>query len=169
MPRVAASQVIGIEAATAGDLVAYDSPGDVAWALKLAQRIRWHGDKNHFAWLDRQDSTGQWFIGQAEGCGVTIDKPLVLGPNDAVVKIPTGCDREKFLFFARAQVGRKYGFLTILSIFLTELMPMAVNVMLPDTWICSAVVGEALRFGGWYHDWPDIYQCAPDELWEALV
>ena len=159
--------ILNIEAATAGDMVFYDSSGPVSWLLKVAQLIRWHGDKSHVAWLDRQVD-GQWFIGQAEGCGVTIDKPLVLGPNDVIVKIPDGCDRAKALFFWRSQVGRKYGYLTVLSIFITEMMPWFVNVMLPDTWICSAVVAEGLRFGGWYHSVPDIYQFAPDPLFTAL-
>jgi len=159
---------ISIDAATAGDLVFYDSPGDVAWVLKVAQRIRWKGDKNHVAWLDHQAADGSWFIGQAEGCGVTDDKPLILGPNDVIVKVPIGCDRAKALTFWRAQVGLKYGFLTIVSELFTLLSPKFFDVMLPDTWICSALAGEGLRFGGWYRASGDIYQVTPDELWTAL-
>jgi hypothetical protein len=121
--------ILDLEAATAGDLVAYDSPGKVAWVLKVAQSIR---------------------------------------PKDRIVKVPTGCDRAEVLTFLRAQVGAKYGFLTILSILVTELSPKFVNVMLPNTWICSAVVAEGLRFGGWYHASGDIYQISPDELWCSL-
>jgi hypothetical protein len=161
---------IPIDAAVAGDMVFFDSPGDVAWLLRLAQRIRWTGDKNHVAWLDTQRPDGSWLIGQAEGKGVTIDKPLVLDVmKDVVVRLPLECDRARFLLFGRAQVGRRYGFLTVLSILATMVSPKFVNVMLPNTWICSAVVAEALRFAGWFHDWPDVYQVAPDPLFAALT
>jgi hypothetical protein len=159
--------IIDLKDAVAGDLVFFDSPGKVAWALKVAQRIRWRGNKNHVAWLDRFEN-GSWYIGQAEGSGVTIDKKLELGIWDRVTNLPPGCSHSLTLEFLRAQVGRKYGFLTIVSIFLTLLSPKFVNVMAPDTWICSAVIGEGVRFGGWYHPWPDIYQVAPDQLWSAL-
>jgi hypothetical protein len=159
--------VIELKDALAGDLVFFDSPGKVAWALKMAQKIRWKGSFNHVAWLDRQEN-GQWYIGQAEGSGVTIDKKLNLGIWDRIVPLPNVCDRQKTWQFLRGQVGRKYGFLTIVSILFTLLSPRFVNVMAPNTWICSAVVAEGLRFGGWYHPWPDIYQVAPDELWTAL-
>jgi hypothetical protein len=159
---------IPLEAATEGDLVFFDSSGKVSWVIKLAQRIKWHGDKNHVAWLDHQDEHGQWFIGQAEGSGVTIDKPLVLGPNDVIVRPPASVGRGRMLQFLRAQASSKYGFLTDVSILITMLSPGFVNVMRGGTWICSAVVAEGLRFGGWLHNWPDIYQVAPDPLWEAL-
>jgi hypothetical protein len=161
--------VIPLEAASPGDIVFFDSSGDVAWAIRLAQRIRWRGDKNHVAWLDHRDAHGNWYIGQAEGCGVTTDKPLVFGPKDVVMAPPTAIDRARFIAFGRNQVGRRYGFLTIASIFATLLTPKFFDIMLPSTWICSALVAEALRFGGWYHPWPDIYQVAPDQLFGALT
>lgn len=162
------SPLIGIEAASAGDLIFFDSPGRVSWLIRWAQRIRWKGDKNHVAWLDTQLPDGTWLIGQAEGKGVTIDQPLV-DVGATVVRLPAGINRGGFLFFARAQVGRKYGFLTVASVFVTLVTPKFFDVMLPGTWICSAVVAEALRFGGWYRDWPDIYQVAPDPLYAALL
>jgi hypothetical protein len=72
------------------------------------------------------------------------------------------------LFFGREQLGKKYGFLTDASVFFTLLTPRFINFMLSNTWICSALVGEMLRFGGWYHDWPDERQVAPDPLFAAL-
>jgi hypothetical protein len=155
--------------ARAGDLVFFDSPGAVSWLIRVAQRIRWHGRWNHVAWLDHQDDTGTWIIGQAEGSGVTVDKPLVLGPHDEIVPLPAPLERAHVLAFARAQAGKHYGFLTIASIFFTLLSPRFLNVMTAGTWVCSAVVAESLRFGGWYHDWPDIYQVAPDPLYTALT
>jgi hypothetical protein len=160
--------VISIEAATAGDLVFFDSPGRVSWLIRLAQKLRWKGDKNHVGWLDHQQADGTWDIGQAEGKGVTISEPLV-PTGMTVVRLPAVCNREAFLYFARSQIGRKYGFLTVASVFVTLLTPKFFDVMLPNTWICSAVVAEAMRFAGWYRTWPDIYQVAPDPLFAALV
>lgn len=158
-----------LAAATAGDAVFFDSPGDIAWMIKAAQRIAWTGDKNHAALLDRQETDGTWKIIQAEGKGVTDDKPLVLGERDVIVRCPKVCDREKVLYFAHEQVGLKYGFLTDVSIFVTELSPAFVNVMRPWTWICSALVAESYRFGGLYLPTGDIYQFAPDPLYAALT
>jgi hypothetical protein len=72
--------------------------------------------------------------------------------------------------FMRWQIGRSYGFLTIASILATIVVPFRwFNVMLPNTWVCSAVAGEGLRYAGWYHSWPDIYQVSPAELWEGIA
>ena len=160
--------------ARAGDLVFAHGSGAVSRAIRIAERIRWSGGAgwNHVAWLDHQDATGRWVIGQAEAHGVTRDKPLesVAGPKGSyvIVSAPTAVDRDRLLEFLRGQVGTRYGFLTIASIVVTLLSPRFVNVMLPGTWICSAVVGEGLRYGGWLHNWPDLYQVAPAELWDAL-
>lgn len=77
-------------------------------------------------------------------------------------------DRERTVTFARAQVGHKYGFVTIASIVITLFTPGFINVMLPNVWICSALAAESIRFGNWLHDWPDIYLVTPAQLWCAL-
>ena len=110
-------------------------------------------------------------IGQAQGSGVTIGSTLgsvAPGGGCEIVPLPAGVDRAKVLEFLRAQVGRKYGFVTIASILITIIGPSFLNVMVPDTWICSAVVAEGLRAGGWIHNWPDVYQVSPAQLSEAL-
>ena len=150
----------------AGDLAFFDSPGAISRAIRIAEWFRWRkGDHwNHVAILD-EDSDG-WTIIEAEGRGVTRGNKLA--GNYEIVPLPEGVDPQKVLEFARAQVGRQYGFLTIASIVLTIISPKFINVMLPDTWICSALAAESLRCGGWIHNFGDIYQVSPAELWDAL-
>jgi len=112
-----------------------------------------------------------WVVGQAEARGVTLGATLATvapGGSYEIVPVPAGVDRAKELEFLRAQVGRRYGFVTIASILITILTPVFLNVMASDTWICSAVTAEGLRAGGWIHNWPDIYQVNPAQLADAL-
>ena len=158
----------------AGDLVFCHSKGLVGKGIRLAEWIRFRrGDMyNHVAIVDTQvPGSDDWFVIQAEARGVTnLGRLSSIAPGGdyIVLPLPAGCDASKVIEFASDQVGRSYGFLTIASILVTLLSPKFVNVMLPNTWICSAVSAEALRFGGWYHTWPDIYQVNPAELWEAV-
>lgn len=154
----------------AGDLVFCHSSGIVGRAIRLAERLRWRPGSfyNHVALLS--EAVGDdWRVIQAEGKGVTdtaLLSSVVPGGTYAVFTCPA--DRAKVLEFAHAQVGRRYGFLTIASIVVTLLSPQFLNVMLPDTWICSAVAAESLRAGGWLRNWDDIYQVSPAQLWDTL-
>jgi hypothetical protein len=170
------ARVIPAEAATPGDLVFCHSKGLVGRAIRLAERLRWRaGDTyNHVAILDHQDGTGAWTVIQAEARGVTQGAPLASvapGGSYAIVALPAGHPISPALVveFARDQVGRRYGFLTIASVLATILSPKFVDVMLPNTWICSALAAESLRAGGWLRNWPDIYQVSPAQLWEVLT
>lgn len=159
--------VIPLGEAQPGDLVFCDSVGFVGRAIRFVTR----GKYNHTAWLDRQVD-GIWFIGQAVGRGVTTDARLATvapGGSYVIVRVPAGTNRETELAWLRSQVGRRYGFLTIASILATLFSPKFVNVMLPNTWICSAVAGEGLAHGGWCHSWPDIYQVTPQQLFDAMA
>lgn len=162
-----------------GDLVFCHSEGIVGWGIRTAERFRRDASGseaagarwNHVCVLDRLLDDGDWTVIQAEGCGVTEGAPLsqvAPGGSYEVLRLPGQLTRAKVLTFARAQVGRRYGFVTIASILVTLFTPRFFNVMLPGTWICSAVAAESWRFAGWYHDWPDIYQVSPAQLWVAL-
>jgi hypothetical protein len=181
--------VIPLALAQPGDLVACHSKGAVGDAIRTAERFRrdWSeddkfsseaaGDRwNHWAILGSCEGAPRrpenWTLIQAEGHGVTSTARLdtvAPGGHYQVVRLPPECNRIRVLDFAGAQVGSHYGFLTIASIVATLLSPRFVNVMLPGTWICSAVTAESLRFGGWLHAWPDIYQVSPAQLWCALT
>lgn len=164
----------------AGDLVFCHSTGFVGRAIRFCEWLRrdWHGTNeragdhwNHVAILDKQLSTGEWTVVQAEGRGVTRGRKLSsVAPEGAyeVVALPAAVTRAKVVAFAHSQVGRHYGFLTIVSIALTLFTPRFVNVLMPGTWICSALARAALWTGGLAYLGPDIYQCSPARLWIEL-
>ena len=151
-----------------GDIVFFHGTGFVDGAIRWAEKIRFKKGSawNHVAILKERTDKG-WTLYQAEGKGIT-DTGLLGDSGYFILRLPEGVNREKVLEFANGEVGKPYGFLTILSILVTLFMPQFVNVMLPNTWICSAYAAEAMRTGGWYHPWPDLYQTSPAALWEAL-
>ena len=161
-----------------GDLIFCHGTGFVARGIQAAEWLRrgWNGASeaagakwNHVAIVNERLENGDYTVVQAEGRGVT-DTGLLsgLGETYSVLPLPQGLDPEDVLEFARHQVGAPYGFLTDASIALTLFSPTFINVMLPGTWICSALVAESLRFAGWLHDWPDVYQVSPAQLWIAV-
>jgi hypothetical protein len=161
----------------AGDLVFCHSKGLVGKGIRLAEWLRFRkGDKwNHVAIIDRPVVDGRpdydWYVIQAEAHGVTNTGKLSTiapGGDYIVLPLPRAADAAKVIEFATAQVGRRYGFVTIVSILVTLLSPKFFNVMLPNTWICSAVAAESLRYAGWYHSWDDVYQVNPSEFWESV-
>jgi len=163
-----------------GDLVFCYGKGAVAWGIRMAERFRrdWRnasearGDKfDHVAIVEAPLPDGDWTLIQALGSGVVADapgKPSRLSHYDRYSVVACPGDRSRTVAFARAQIGRPYGFVTIASILVTLLTPYFINVMLPETWICSALAGESIRFGAWLHSWPDIYQVSPAQLWCGL-
>ncbi len=163
-----------------GDLIFCNGRGLVAWSIRAAERLSRDWDRalghpqtrfNHVAIADHELDDGDWALIQALGSGVKVDRDS--GPSRlsqlhhySVVACPA--DRQLTLEFARAQEGRRYGFVSIISFVITMFSPSFVNVMVPHTWICSALAAESLRYGAWLHDWPDIYQVTPAQLWLAL-
>lgn len=173
MPEV----TVSLEEAQEGMPVYCISSGAVSKAIRWVQFFAGDSDWriNHVAILDKKVD-GEWHVIQAEAHGVTgtrsdgteyLSRPLssVAGNGTFEIRrLPLSCDPQKVLEFARSQVGEHYGFVTIASIVLTLLAPKFVNIMLADTWICSALAGESMRFGGWLHSWSDIYQVRPSQL-----
>jgi hypothetical protein len=165
------SPVISLTQAQAGDLVACTSADVVGRMIRVAEWLKpsWRAgsDVNHYAWLDHQTVDGEWIVGQAEAHGVTCNARLsTVAPGGSYViqQLPAECDRARVLEFLRGEVGSHYGFLTIASIAVTIAAPKFVNVMVPGTWVCSALIAEGLRAGGWLHRWGDIYQVSPAQL-----
>jgi hypothetical protein len=162
-----------------GDLVFCHSKDIVGRGIRLAERLHFRGGStyNHVATLDmwhmddNHPDSGYWTVIQAEAHGVTNFRELdEVAPGGTYVVIPTLAPNiDKQIEFLRAQVGTPYGFLTIISILVTIESPKFINVMLPNTWICSAVAAEAMRAGGWIHNWDDLYQVNPAELFEAVT
>jgi hypothetical protein len=147
--------------------------------IRFGEWLRWRpGSRfNHVAIVDRVEEDGTVYVIQAEARGVTalrkIDE-IAPGGSYELVKLPRGVKAASVLEFARAQVGSKYGFGTIAAIVIDILTPGWFPSLRPankksNSWICSAVAAEALRFGGWYHEWPDIYLVTPAQLFIAMT
>jgi len=149
--------------------------GIIPWAIRLGERLRFRsGDFWSHAFIVAGDGPDPLII-QAEAHGVTDDKPLSTvapGGSYEIVPLPKGCDPAKVLEFARSQVGQQYGWLSIASVVVHILTPAWLpipSLRTARTWICSAIAGEALRYGGWLHDWADIYEEVPSELYAAIL
>lgn len=157
-----------------GDLVFCHSVDIVGRFIRLAERIRFRGGSmyNHVATLNEwhTEDGGFWTVIQAEAHGITDYRELDdVAPGGSYTIVPTPAQNvAQQLAFLRAQVGEPYGFLTIASILVNLMLPKFIDVELPGTWICSAVAAEALRAGGWLHNWPDIYEVSPAQLFEIL-
>jgi hypothetical protein len=175
---------IPLDAAEPGDLVFCHSTGIIGKGIRFAERFRrdrkdakeepgafW----NHVAVLDGcwgkdRSDPAFWTVLEASARGVVVtsmQSAVGRGSFD-VVRLPTAANPRSVVKFMRTQTGSHYGFLTLLSILLTLFTPRFVNIMLPGTWICSAVAGEGMRFAGWLKNWPDIYQVSPAQLWIAV-
>ena len=113
---------------------------------------------------------GERGIIQATLKGVTDDQPI--DPKWEYVVIAPPCDRAKLLEFVNAQVGSKYSFLTILSIALDILSwnwTPALSNSSRQSWICSGLVGEGMRYGGWLHEFVNVYTVTPQALFESVA
>ena len=157
-----------------GALVFAHSKSFIGWAIRLGERLRFRSGAfyNHVAIVDHQLPTGDWEIIEAVARGVAKGRLSEIAPGGsyAVVAVPNGA-RTRIVGFARSQLGKEYGWLSVVSVALQIILPRWLH--LPSfrsdrTWICSALGGEAARFGGWLHDWPTIYRVVPSELYAAL-
>ena len=86
--------------------------------------------------------------------------------------LPPEADPAKFLDFLERQVGIRYGLWTILAIaidILTWNWFPSFRAARKPSWICSALIEEALRFAGVYHQHIDIYEVTPQDGFRALT
>ena len=152
----------------AGDIGFVHGTSLIDKSITLAQWLRFRRghEYSHVFTLDQQVGD-DWTIIEARQHGVVNTRKLSELPPHIIVPSPLA-NPDVQLQFLHQQVGKRYGFFTIASIITTLLMPKFINVMLPDTWICSALAAEGLRCGGYLHNWPDIYQVTPAQLYEAL-
>ena len=154
-----------------GDIVFAHSNGLMGRAIRFGEMLRWRKGShwNHACVISRVDQDGTAYVIQAELKGVS-EATLDSVGDYVVLEPPHGVNRNKVLAFTKMQVGSKYGILSILSIVFDIISPdWFPSLRMPNTWICSAVTGEALRYGGWLHDWNDIYCTTPSQLFDSLV
>ena len=138
-------------------------------ALRFKRGSQWN---HEFIVSDKTDDRGVFLVIQATLSGVTEDTPIDQMGDYETVGCPRGVNRARVLQFAQAQVGIEYGILTILAIALDILswnwVPSFRGAR-KQSWICSALANEALRFGGWLHPWVDIYSVTPQDGYNAIV
>ncbi len=154
-----------------GSLVFCHSKGIIGSAIRWGERLRFRGTGdfyNHVAVIDH-DGT----VIQAEARGVTAGATLASiapGGSYEIVTVP-GVNPDQVIEFALQEVGSEYGYLTIAAIVLRIILPKWVplpSFRSDGTWICSALSGESIRFGGWLHRWRSIYDPVPSELYSAI-
>jgi hypothetical protein len=138
-------------------------------AIRFAEHLRWKRASywNHVA-IVSHIVDGQIFVIQAEPRGVSIANIDTLG-EVMTVSPPEGVDINKVLVFLDSNLGEGYGILSIISCAFDIISPNWFPELRRDyTYICSALVGEALRYGGWLRNWGSIYTVTPSQLWLAL-
>ena len=159
---------------TPGTLVFAHTTGLLGRIIRFGERLRWNGHGafyNHVAIVDRVED-GKVYVIQAEARGVTNDRTIeevAPGGHFSYIYLPDHVDADALLAFAREEVGSRYGWLSILSTALDIITPLWFPALRrPYTWICSALVGESLRAGGWVYRWPDVYCVTPSALYLSL-
>lgn len=146
------------------------SKGFIAKIIRLGEWLRFRkGEVNH-AFIVHPSGR----VYQAEARGVTNFREIeevAPGGKVWIYPFPEHVDIEKVFLFCAQNVGKRYGWGSILAIALDVILPLWTPAFRrPDTWICSALVAEALRSGGWLRKglWPDIYVVTPTQLRNAL-
>ena len=156
-------------------------PGDIGFArttgimgrlIRLGEWLKFRkSDYNHM-FVVAEDGI---HIIQATLRGVT-DTALLTdvapGGKYFTMSAPSEVDIAKLLEFCRAQVGSKYSFLTIMSIAFDTLtwnwVPALMNSY-RQSWVCSGLTCEALRYGGWLFQVVNIYTITPQTAYDALT
>jgi hypothetical protein len=140
-------------------------------AIRFGEFLRWRKGShwNHACVISRVDKDGTAYVIQADLHGVSEARLDTVGQY-IILEPPARVNRNKILAFTKAQIGSSYGLLSIASIVADIITPSWFPSMRRrNTWICSAVTGEALRYGGWLHNWSDIYMITPAQLFDALA
>ena len=159
-----------------GSIGVSHTPGAMGRLIRLGEAIRFkRGSRWNHAFIvsDETDENGSPYLIQAQMSGVTDTMTLAELPGEwEILPMPKGVNRARVLQFAKAQVGIQYGFLTILAIALDILtwnwFP-SFRAARKQSWICSALAFESLRFGGYLRNVVDIYETTPAELYNFLT
>jgi hypothetical protein len=158
-------------------------PGDIGFAhnrgimgklIRVGEWLQLRNSEWNHAFVVSRVVDGVPFIIQATLKGV-IESPLrtvAPGGSEITFAPPAGVDRDKVVAFAQSQLGNEYGVLTIAAIAIDIVswnwVP-SLRGARKQSWICSGLTCEALRFGGWLHDWIDIYDVTPQQAFDVLA
>ena len=146
------------------------SKGLIGRLIRLGERLRFRkGIVNH-AFIVHPSGK----VWQAEARGVTSTRTLdEVAPGGKIwlLPFPEHVDVERVFVFCEQNVGKPYGWLTIFNLAIDIITPKWFPAFRSEgSWICSALVAEALRTGGWVRKglWPDIYTVTPQQLKDVL-
>lgn len=163
-----------------GDIGFSHNKGMMPKLIRLGEWLKFRSSEfNHEFAVTRVDENGVAYVTQSTFRwhlkGVTDEQTLSdVAPHGTftIVTPPTEVDIDKFLEFLKSQVGIKYSNLTILADSLDILswswVPSFMNAR-RASWICSGLINEGLRFGGWLHQYVNIYTVMPQQGHDALV
>lgn len=158
---------------TPGDIGFAHTTGAMGKLIRIGEWLRFRKGSqwNHMFIVDRVVDDVPYII-QATLRGVTDSATLEsVAPGGRYITFGPEARRDDLLAFARKQVGLCYGFGTILAIaidILTWNWVPSFRGARKSSWICSALGCEALRYGGWMHDFVDIYTITPAQAYLAL-
>lgn len=158
----------------AGDIVFAHTTGLLGRAIRLGERLRWneHASRWNHACVVSRVTKGETYVIEATLKGV-IESPLSKYQDCMVIAPPVEVDVAKVVTFHKAQLGSKYGVLSIFCI-MTDLVTgnWVPSFRRDGSWICSALTAEGLRYGGWFtpdSNFGDIYTPTPAQVWQALT
>jgi len=154
----------------AGDTGYARTTGFMGFLIRVGEKLKWRNGKyNHaFTVIEAGDTYDDIKVVQATLRGVIVSSFADVMVGAYLIDVLPAHEswrREDIVRFALEQVGDPYGILSILCI--------AIDILSPDwfiefrrnlTWVCSAVSGEALRFGGMLKSWGSIYDVTPTNL-----
>lgn len=169
---------VDVRAPEAGDIGFAHTTGTMGALIRVGEWLRFRrgSEWNHaFIVSDHVDTDGTPFIIQATMSGVTDTARLdeaAPGGHYITMPPPPQCDRAKILGFAKRAVGTSYGLGTDVGIgfdIVTWDWVPSVRGARKPSWICSALVLEALRFAGLLVDLIDIYTPTPATAYIILT
>jgi len=156
-----------------GDIGYARTNGLLGLLIRVGEKLKWrNGDANHaFVVVTEGDSYDKIWIVQATLKGVVRSRLSELMATSTRIETyppPTIAHPQLVALFAEYQIGDPYGLLSDICLAVDILTPVWFwSVRRNGTWICSALAAEAMRFAGWYFDFPDVYGVAPTPLKEA--
>ena len=157
-----------------GDIGFARTTGAMGKIIRAGEWLKWRScEFNHtFTVVGVGNTYDEVWIVQAELRGVTLRRLSEVLPGASEIHFltpPESADPKKIALFSLSQIGHPYGLMSIGCLALDITTPdWFVAFRRKNTWICSALSAEALRYAGWYYDFPDIYIVTPTNLWKAL-
>lgn len=134
-----------------GDFILTHGDSLISRAIRFGERIRIHGADRKYTWFNHTalvlDEQGN--IAEAQANGIEEQNVSKYLSKDYVVvsASATAADRDEVIAFARwaLDTHHDYGFVTVLSIFISTLTGSKFTFFIDGTFICSGFVARAME------------------------